>query len=116
MKRYLLVLLALLLPFSNVLAEAGKGDSYVTIMGSYYDDDVDRNVEDGFRGIQLGYGYALHDSWNIEAVLGRIDADALWPEVLQVTMHGGLHRIATLANRVRTPWWGETMSEKSNSR
>lgn len=75
MKKYLLVLLALLMPFSNVLAEAEKGDAYLTIMGSYYDDDKDRTVEDGFRGFRIGYGYAFHDNWNIEAVLAQIDAD-----------------------------------------
>lgn len=75
MKKYLLVLLGLLLPFSNVMAEAEKGDGYVTIMGSYYDDDKDRNVEDGFRGFRVGFGYAVHDNWNLEAAIARIDAD-----------------------------------------
>jgi OOP family OmpA-OmpF porin len=35
-------------------------------MASYYDDDVDRLVEDGVAGGMVGMGWAFHDSWNLE--------------------------------------------------
>ena len=98
MNRYWLVLLALLLPYSSALAEAERGEGYVTIMGSYYDDDVDRNVEDGFRGFQVGFGYAIHDSWNIEAVLGQIDADGA-PGQEQYTLGADLQYVINRTSR-----------------
>lgn len=47
-------------------SEAEQG--YFTIMGSYIDDDKDRNVEDGISGGQFGIGYSLGEHWNIEAL------------------------------------------------
>lgn len=53
----------------NAFAEADTGQGYFTGMASYYDDDNDRGVEDGFNAFQLGLGYALNDEWNIEGVV-----------------------------------------------
>lgn len=52
----------------NAFAEAEAGQGYFTVMGSYIDDDKDRAVEDDFAGGQFGFGYALNDEYNIEAV------------------------------------------------
>ena len=51
----------------NALADAEAGQGYLSVMGSYIDDDEDRNVEDGLRGGQLGIGYAISENWNWEA-------------------------------------------------
>ncbi len=50
----------------NAFASAEEGQGYLSIMGSYIDDDEDRNVDDGIRGGQLGVGYAVSDDFNIE--------------------------------------------------
>ena len=51
----------------NAFADAETGQGYLSIMGSYIDDDEDRDVEDGIRGGQLSMGYAFDERWNIEA-------------------------------------------------
>ncbi|MBT8089623.1 MAG: OmpA family protein [Gammaproteobacteria bacterium] len=50
----------------NALADAEAGQGYFSIMGSYIDDDNDRNVDDDFKGGQFGFGYALNDWANLE--------------------------------------------------
>ena len=59
----------------DALADAEAGQGYFSIMGSYIDDDKDRGVEDDFNGGQLGFGYAINDALNIEAVLS-----GAWPD------------------------------------
>ena len=58
----------------EAFAEAEAGQGYFTVMGSYIDDDDDRNVEDGINGGQLGLGYAMNEAWNIEALLSAASA------------------------------------------
>jgi len=53
----------------SALADAEADQGYFTVMGSYIDDDKDRNVEDGFRGGQFGVGYAINDALNIEGFM-----------------------------------------------
>jgi len=53
----------------NALADAEAGQGYFSVMGSYVDDDTDRNVDDGIHGGQFGLGYALNDAFNIEGIL-----------------------------------------------
>ncbi|MCI0516352.1 MAG: hypothetical protein L0Y45_00800 [Woeseiaceae bacterium] len=60
--RRLALPLLLTIPVSTALADAQTGQKYVTAMASYYDDDVDRLVEDGVSGGMLGVGWAFHDS------------------------------------------------------
>ena len=55
------------MPSAHADVEAGQG--YFSIMGSYIDDDSRRGLEDAVNGGQLGYGYALNDKFNIEAML-----------------------------------------------
>jgi len=50
---------------ANADAEAGQG--YFSVMGSYIDDDVDRNVDDGVNGGQFSIGYAMNEIINLEA-------------------------------------------------
>lgn len=50
-------------------ADAAKGQSYFSIMGSYIDDDDDRNIDDGVNGLQFGFGWALSQNWNLEALV-----------------------------------------------
>ena len=47
--------------------EAGQG--YFSVMGSYIDDDSSRGLEDAINGGQLGFGYALNEAFNIEAMM-----------------------------------------------
>ncbi len=65
--------LVALLAAGTAFADAAEGQSYFTIMGSYVDDDEDRGIEDGINGGQFGFGYAFHESWNVEALfqIGR---------------------------------------------
>ncbi len=46
----------------NALADAESGQGYFSAMGSYVDDDKDRNVDDGINGGQFGFGYAPNDA------------------------------------------------------
>jgi len=54
---------------SNAFADAEAGQGYFSAMGSYIDDDQDRDLDDGVNGGQLGFGYAFNDNWNIEGML-----------------------------------------------
>ena len=49
-------------------AEAGQG--YLTIMGTYLDDDKSRGLDDAVNGGMLGVGYGLSDAWNVEGYIG----------------------------------------------
>ena len=53
----------------NAYAEAEAGQGYFTGMASYYDDDNDRAVDDGFNAFQLGLGYVINDQFNIEGIV-----------------------------------------------
>jgi len=55
------------MPSAHADVEADQG--YFSIMGSYIDDDSNRGLEDAINGGQLGFGYALNDAFNIEAML-----------------------------------------------
>jgi OOP family OmpA-OmpF porin len=55
------------MPVAHAGAEAGQG--YLSIMGSYIDDDSSRGLDDAINGGQLGMGYALSDLINVEAML-----------------------------------------------
>jgi OOP family OmpA-OmpF porin len=57
-----------LLATSNAVADAEAGQGYFSVMGSYIDDDKDRGVDDGVNGGQFGFGYALNNAFNIEAM------------------------------------------------
>src|SRR5210317_840566 len=53
----------------NAHADAEAGQGYFSIMGSYIDDDDGRGLEDAVNGGQIGLGYAISDTINIEAML-----------------------------------------------
>jgi len=57
-----------LLGAEKSFADAEAKQGYFTVMGSYIDDDKDRNVEDGVSGGQFGIGYSLSEHFNIEAM------------------------------------------------
>lgn len=66
------VVIATLLAISwtgDARADAEAGQGYISVMGSYMDDDNDRNVDDGINGGQFGIGYALNEAWNIEGLV-----------------------------------------------
>ena len=52
----------------DAFADAAEGQSYFSVMGTYVDDDDDRDIGDGLNGGQFGFGYGLNDDWNIEAL------------------------------------------------
>ena len=58
----------------SAFADSEPGQGYFSVMGSYIDDDTDRNVQDGIKGGQFGFGYALNDWANIE---GYVSAASL---------------------------------------
>lgn len=68
--------LVLALTSAGALADAAQGQGYFSVMGSYVDDDDDRGVDDGVNGGQFGFGYAITQEWNIEALYmaGRGDS------------------------------------------
>ncbi|MCP4302700.1 MAG: OmpA family protein [Gammaproteobacteria bacterium] len=71
MKIYTCVVAATFFAFlgaGNAFADAEAGQGYFSVMGSYIDDDVGRNVEDGLNGGQFGFGYAASDAFNVEAL------------------------------------------------
>ncbi|MDH3747311.1 MAG: OmpA family protein [Gammaproteobacteria bacterium] len=52
----------------DAYADAQEGERYFTVMGSYIDDDKDRNVDDGINGGQFGFGWAFNKYLNVEAL------------------------------------------------
>lgn len=73
--RYLGLTLLFSFPVAVALADAQTGQKYVTGMASYYDDDVDRLVDDGVSGGMVGMGWAFHDSWNLEGYAAYFSPD-----------------------------------------
>lgn len=56
-------------------AEAESEQGYFSAMGTYLDDDKNRNVDDGLNGLQLGIGYAFNDYVNIEGIVSAAGAE-----------------------------------------
>jgi OOP family OmpA-OmpF porin len=59
----------LMLASPDARADAADGQAYFSIMASYIDDDKDRNIDDGLNGLQFGFGWALSQNWNLEALM-----------------------------------------------
>jgi OOP family OmpA-OmpF porin len=51
---------------SDAFADAEPGQGYFSVMGTYLDDDKDRNTNDDINGGQFGIGYAVNDILNVE--------------------------------------------------
>ena len=64
----ILAALISLVGFGNAYAEAEPEQNYVSIMGSYVDDDDDRALDDGFNSGQISVGYVIDEYWNVEAL------------------------------------------------
>ena len=58
----------------SAFADAETGQGYFSVMGSYMDDDDDRNVEDAVNGGQVSLGYAMTDNLNIEGLISFASA------------------------------------------
>ena len=54
---------------STAFADAEAGQGYFSVMGSYMDDDKNRNIEDGINGGQFSFGRAVNDSVNVEFIV-----------------------------------------------
>lgn len=63
------VTLVALAASGHALAEAEKGQSYLSVMGSYVDDDAERGLKDEINGGQISLGYAISETFNIEAMV-----------------------------------------------
>jgi OOP family OmpA-OmpF porin len=61
-----LVILTFAALATQALADAEQGQGYVSPMATFIDDDKDRAVDDQLAGGQIGFGAALHESWNLE--------------------------------------------------
>ncbi|MBT8068181.1 MAG: OmpA family protein [Gammaproteobacteria bacterium] len=85
----------------NAYADAEPGQGYFSAMGSYVDDDTQRGVEDDFTTGQFGFGYALNEAINIEAMLsaGWADGDSPNPSQEQLGIGVDLQRVFRRAER-----------------
>ena len=85
----------------NAHADAEPGQGYFFVMGSYVDDDTERGVEDDITTGQFGFGYALNDALNIEAMLstGWADGDGFSPDQEQLGIGIDLQRVFRRAER-----------------
>ena len=81
----------------SAFADAEQGQGYFSVMGSYIDDDKDRNVDDGIRGGQFGLGYAYSDALNIEAFLSAASLSGADQEDLNIGVD--LQRVFRRAER-----------------
>ena len=59
----------------NAWADAEPGQGYLSIMGSYMDDDENRDTEDGINGVHFGIGYVLNENWNVEGYMSAAYVD-----------------------------------------
>ena len=78
MKRFSCVIamaVAMFVGVGNALADAEMGQGYYSIMGSYIDDDNDKNIDDGFKGGQFGLGYAINEHLNLEGFISGANHD-----------------------------------------
>ena len=69
----------------NAFADAEAGQGYFSVMGSYIDDDKDRNIEDDINGGQFGFGMAINEVLNIEGYFS-----AATPRDVNKQQHFGL--------------------------
>lgn len=79
MNRTLSVFLTILLTVggtSHAFADAEANQSYMSVMGSFVDDDDDRGVDDGLNGGQVSIGHALNERWNIEGLMSIATAES----------------------------------------
>lgn len=87
----------------SAIADVESGQGYFSIMGSYIDDDKDRGVDDEFNGGQLGFGYAMNEKWNIEAILSLANAKSgdttLRPDQDQLGLGVDFQRVFRRAER-----------------
>lgn len=67
--------IALALPTFSY-ADAQEGQKYISGLISYYDDDEERDVDDGASSGKISFGYAVNQNWNFEAVLGVNDTNS----------------------------------------
>jgi OOP family OmpA-OmpF porin len=77
MKTFICVVAATLIAFAgaqSAFADAEVGQGYFSVMGSYLDDDKDRDVKDGVNTGQFGMGYAINDILNIEGFVSATAA------------------------------------------
>ena len=77
MKTFICVVAATFITFAgtqSAFADAEAGQGYFSVMGSYMDDDKDRNVKDGVNTGQFGMGYAVNDILNVEGVISATAA------------------------------------------
>ncbi|MBT8098100.1 MAG: OmpA family protein [Gammaproteobacteria bacterium] len=70
------IAMAMSMAAGNAFADAEAGQGYFSVMGSYVDDDKDRNVDEG-PGLQIGFGKALNEKWNVEALYYTSRADTI---------------------------------------
>ena len=77
MKTFFCVVAATFIAFAgaqSAFADAEAGQGYFSVMGSYVDDDKDRDVKDGVNTGQFGMGYAINDILNIEGLISATAA------------------------------------------
>ena len=77
MKTFICVVAATFIAFAgaqSAFAGAEAGQGYFSVMGSYLDDDKDRNVTDGVNTGQFGMGYAVNDNLNVEGFVSATTA------------------------------------------
>lgn len=69
-------------------AAAEPGQGYLTIMGTYLDDDTDRGLEDAVNGGMLGAGYAVSEYVNVEGYISFAYPNATAPGVDDAKQQG----------------------------
>lgn len=82
---------------SDAFADAEAGQFYFSAMGSYMDDDKNRDVNDDINGGQISLGYAVNDVLNIEGALSAAAAKSADQDIL--TLGVDLQRVFRRAER-----------------
>jgi OOP family OmpA-OmpF porin len=65
---------------SFVFADAQPGQNYLSVMGTFVDDDKKRGADDELAGAQLGLGFLLNERWNLEAIVQRAELSGFIPQ------------------------------------
>lgn len=61
-------------------ADVVDGQPYVSGMLGFYDDDKDRQTDDGLSSLMISVGYAMNENWNIEGFVTVNNPDGLVPQ------------------------------------
>jgi OOP family OmpA-OmpF porin len=93
------IAIAAVMATGSAFADASAGQGYVSVMGTYTDDDAQRAVDDGFNGGMFSLGKAMNQNWNFEVLYATSRADSSIGSFSYTTIGADVQRVFMRDNR-----------------